>query len=175
MGSLPKGVVPAGRDLAVAMAAKLSRDHAREIRDTGKLDPATAVLLSLDVSLEAYAFVVAGAPVFMMGVERAAALTRSAMVWMLGTEDIRRHAAGTLRAARWGVNRAFAASGADRIEQFIPAWYATGLRFVSRLGFRLEPSGAKTFGGDALTRVVLERKEWSWDPRDRCSTRRFRP
>jgi hypothetical protein len=164
MASLPDGVRPATRDLAVRLAAALSADHRREIADTGWLCPATSILLSLYASVEAYAFCPdGGAPVFMLGVEKPGALTDAAMVWMMGTEDVRRMPARTLRVARWGIRRAFAATGASRLEQYIPAWYTTGLRFASRLGFHQEPTGMHAIGGDALVRVVIERKEIAWE------------
>lgn len=175
MASPPRDVVPATLGHAFRLAANLAPDHVREIADTGKLDATASLLISMNVSLEAHTYAPDGEPVFMMGVERAAALTGSALVWMLGTEAIRRHPAGTLRAARWGVGRAFAVTGAERVEQYIPDWYETGLRFVARLGFRVEAAGLKTHGGDPLSRVVLERKEWSWGPQGPYSTRPFRP
>jgi hypothetical protein len=163
MASLPNGVHPATRDHAVRLAATLSADHRREIADTGWLCPTASVLLALYTSLEAFAFCPDGeAPVFMLGVEKTGALTDAAMVWMIGTEEVRRHAKQTLRVARWGVRRAFAATGAARLEQYIPAWYRTGLRFVARLGFHQEPTGMHAIGGDALLRVTIERRT-SWE------------
>lgn len=166
MDSRRERLVPATAALADSLARTLSPDHRREIAATCGGDPGDALANSLACSLEAYALLdAAGRPVFLMGVEEASPCTRGAMVWMLATEDIVRHAPATLRAVRWGLARAFAVSGADWLEQFIPAWYRTGLRFAARLGFGTLSGGGRDRSGGALRRVVLfkdsNRKEHS--------------
>lgn len=164
MDSPPKGLVPATPALAAALACRLSAEHRREIAQTAGLPPGEALLFSLAASREAYAFVPDGhAPVFMMGVEETGALTGSAMLWMLASGAIRRYAAGTVRTARWGVGRALRTGRADCLEQYIPEWYDTGLRFALRLGFRIAPETHRGRGGVALLRVVLERKDTEWE------------
>lgn len=156
----PAGVVPADPGMADNLARHLSPEHARELHGVSGLDPATAIRLSLESSAEAYAFIPAGSggdPLFMMGVEPSSALAGSAMVWMLGSARAARRPAGVLRAARWGISRAFPASGAERLEQYIPAWYRTGLRFIARLGFELRPTILHDRCGSPLWHAVLSR------------------
>lgn len=156
----PAGVVPADPGMADNLARHLSPEHVRELRGVSGLAPATAIRLSLESSAEAYAFIPAGGggePLFMMGVEPSSALTGSAMVWMLGSAKAACRPAGVLRAARWGVSRAFPASGAARLEQYIPAWYRTGLRFIARLGFELSPTILRDRCGSPLWHAVLSR------------------
>ncbi len=166
MDSPPKGVVPARREHALLLASVLSADHRREIADAAGIPPVDAVLMSMEASLESYAFVPGGGvmPVFMMGVEETGRLTGGAMLWMLASDAVRRHAPATLRAARWGLSRAFAAGGAERLEQYIPEWYATGLRFARRLGFAVDPVPCRGRNGALLFRVTLDRKETPWAP-----------
>lgn len=159
----PRGVVPATVGMAAELAAGLSRDHRREIRDTSGLPPEAALLASLAVSALAYGFAPRGKVLFMMGVEPAGLLTSGAMLWMLATEQAPGHAAGMLRAARWGVAKAFAITGAERLEQYIPEWYAAGLRFVQRLGFVAAPGTLPSRSGVALRHVVLHRPPDGWD------------
>lgn len=155
----PGGVVPATAALAADMAARLSRDHAREVWDTAGLSPMAAVLASLESSVEAYAYRPAGSgpAAFLMGVESAGSLTASAMIWMLAAELAPGRAAGVVRAARWGLARAFAVTGAVLLEQYIPEWYGTGVRFAERMGFVAAPSALRTKSGARLWRVVLRR------------------
>lgn len=170
MDNLPDGLFLADPEAAAVLASRLLREHAREIRDVSGLDPAAAVLLSLAVSREAYVYVPPGeeAVAFVMGVEDKSPLTGSAMVWLLGAEAMRRRPVALLRAARWGLRRAFLATGAERLEQFIPAWYRTGLHFARRLGFAVAP------GGGRLRHVVLRRgREADILPKGRAG--RFRP
>lgn len=176
MDSRRERLVPATAALAERLASALSVDHRREIAATCGGAAGDALGYSLACSLEAYALLGAGGgPVFMMGVEEASPFTRGAMVWMLATAGIARHAPATLRAVRWGLARAFAVSGADWLEQFIPAWYRTGLRFAERLGFRIVPGGGVGCTGGALRRVVLyndsTRKEYNNG--SVCHERRF--
>lgn len=154
---LPAGVVPATATLAAGLADRLSGDHRREIRDTAGLDPRAAVAVSLAASVEAYALIPPGEAraAFMMGVEAKSPITGGALVWMLASDDIRLHVVAALRAARWGIRRAFRATGAARLEQYIPAWYRTGLRFARRVGFVATPSRLSGSEGVELRRVVI--------------------
>lgn len=163
MDSRPDGVVPATPGLVHRLAAAVSDDHAREIRDTAGVSVREAVSVSVAASVEAYAFVPGsgGEPVFMMGVEPASPITGNAMVWMLASGSLPRHAVGVLRATRWGIGRAFAAAGALALEQYIPEWYETGLRFVRRLGFAVRPTECRSLGGAPLWHAVLDsRQRW---------------
>ena len=158
MDSRPERLVPATPEIARRLAGHLSAAHRREILETSGLPPRAALEMSLSLSLEAYAMLSDwGEPVFMMGVEPRSPLTLGAMVWMLGSAGVSRRPALTLRCARWGVARAFAATGADVLEQYLPAWYTAGLRFVRRLGFALEPAGLAGRTGCALWRATARR------------------
>ncbi|MDR1744467.1 MAG: hypothetical protein LBS30_01800 [Planctomycetota bacterium] len=162
-GTGSKGIIPATGKHALLLARALSADHRREIADAAGISPIDAIRMSMDASLESYAFVPGGVmPVFMMGVEATGRLTGGAMLWMLASDAIRGHAPATVRAARWGLCRAFAVGGAERLEQYIPEWYATGLRFARRLGFSIDPVPCRGRNGAALLHVVLERKEMPW-------------
>lgn len=150
----PEGIVPLSPALADELSAHLAPEHAREIREFSGLDPRAALRLSIAVSLLAFAATdSAGRAIFAFGVERPGAITNAAQVWMIGSPDIPAHARKTLRCARWGLAEAFRITGAARLEQYIPAWYGTGLRFAERLGFRLEHDGSGT------VHVILERRE----------------
>lgn len=171
MDNPPRGLVPATDDHARALADGLSADHLREIADLSGLAPGDALRLSIAASFESYAFVPKDAdgssvspPVFLMGVERAAGITGDALVWMLSSPRIRHNARSALRAAKWGLRRAFAATGARRLEQYIPEWYGTGLRFAERLGFRIDPFVFRTRNRTPVARIILQRKEeHSWE------------
>ena len=162
MDNRPDFVIPATPDHAEALAARLAGDHAREVREVARLDPREGLRLSLAASLEAYAALGApeASPLFMMGVCRPGLLTGTAMLWMLGAEGAGRHPVRILRAARWGIGRAFRITGADSLEQFIPGWYRTGLRFAAGLGFSVRPANANAGSGKDLHRVLLERRDY---------------
>lgn len=157
MDNPPNGLVAATPENAAVLFGRLTREHVREIRDVSGIDQAAAVRLSLAASREAYVYVPPGGSeaAFIMGVEDKSPLTGAAVVWLLGSDVLRRRPAALMRAARWGVRRAFRITGAERLEQFIPAWYRTGLRFARRLGFVVAP------GGGRLRHVVLERGDAS--------------
>ncbi len=163
MDNPPRGVVSATPELAETMALDLSPEHLREIGGVSGLHPADAVRLSLAASVEAYAYVPArhGGAIFMMGVGEKSPVTGGAMVWMLGTAAMAGHPAGVLRAGKWGVARAFFASGADRLEQFIPGWYRTGLAYARRLGFLLSRTGTAGAGGTELWYAAAARPKWA--------------
>ncbi|MCD8138441.1 MAG: hypothetical protein LUE17_01445 [Planctomycetaceae bacterium] len=166
MDSLPDRFLPATAGHARDLAGNLSTDHRRELAATGGLSPRAALELSVAHSVEAYTYVdPAGVPVFMMGVEAASPLTGAALVWMLASDAAGSRPRGILRAARWGLARAFAVTGAASLEQYIPAWYRTGLRFVRRLGFRIRPAQADGRDGARLCRAILTARKESrqWD------------
>lgn len=157
MDSPPDGVVPLTVATADTVAARLSPAHRREIRELSGLSPRAALRLSLAASLLAYAVEdECGEPLFLIGVEPPGLLTGAAQVWMVGTDAMRAHARKILRCARWGLATAFLATGAERLEQYIPEWYGTGLRFALRLGFRRGEAGF-TNGNGAVRHVVLAR------------------
>lgn len=157
MDSRPRGVVPATAAMARDLGRRLSADHLRELADTCGLPAGQALALSLAGSAEAYALLAPDGEraEFLMGVEAASPITGSALVWMLGSDAVRRRPAAVLRTARWGLGRAFLAAGALRLEQYIPDWYRTGLRFARRLGFVVIPPPVLGLGGTVLRRVVL--------------------
>lgn len=169
MANPPKWTVPATRTMAMRMANSLSPEHKREILQTNRIHPALALALSFDCSEERYAVCPPGhdAPIFLMGVEPRSPLTGNALVWMLGTPAIRRFPAATLRAARWGIRRAFTRTSADCLEQFIPAWYDIGVRFCERLGFSSVPwtfdHDGQRFFHVRLFSETMHRKEMLWE------------
>ena len=147
----PRGVIPATEAHILELAATMRYEHRWEIRDVSRLSPFEALRHSVMASVAKYAVFHDNLTLFAMGVEPAGMLTGSAMVWMLGRREMDRHPAFVLRAARWGVDEAYRATGAGILEQWIPAWYSVGLRFVERLGF--------TVHGDmnGMVRVTHER------------------
>ncbi len=166
MDNPPDCLVSATAVHARALASTLSDDHRRELAATGGLSPRAALDMSMANSVEAYAYVDrSGQPIFMMGVEAASPLTGAALVWMLASGAAGKHPRGIFRAARWGLARAFAVTGASWLEQYIPVWYRTGLQFVHRLGFYLLPDEAVGRDGSPMCRVILyPRKESSqWE------------
>ena len=142
---------PATADHVDHIGRRLRAEHVREVASGTRVSPLTALRLSLKGSAVAYAAVIGGVPVFVMGAMPAGVVTGCAEVWMLGTEDIDRHPARILRAGRWGVAEAYRATGALRLEQWIPSWYETGIRFVERLEF------VPHHGGDVV-HVVHDRR-----------------
>lgn len=136
----PRYVVPVTADMLALIARALAPEHVREIRELCRVGPEAALSLSLAASRGAYAALSPdGKPLFLMGVEGAGLLGRTALVWMLAGGAARRHPARVLRSAKWGMERAFSVSGAATLMQFIPAWYTVGLAFARRLGFSLAP------------------------------------
>lgn len=166
MDSRPSFVVPAAAMHADLLAGRVARDHAREVRQVSRLDPREGLLLSLAASVEAYTVLGAatGEPVLMMGVGAPGLLTGTATVWMLGAEGAEERAVRILRAARWGLKRAFLVTGADCLEQFIPAWYRTGLRFAARMGFSVDSADCRPAGGMLPRRVAIRREDFAEDP-----------
>lgn len=152
----PKGVVWATPEHLDHVANRLRDEHVREIAATSSIMPADAFRTSFQSSVSRYAALRNGRPLFLMGVEPMGILTASAAVWMVGTDEIDRYPGFVLRAARWGVLEAYRSTGAMRLEQWIPAWYETGLRFVERLGFVRHPGGE-------LVRVTHEKEMCTWD------------
>ncbi|MCC8109224.1 MAG: hypothetical protein LIQ30_09320 [Planctomycetes bacterium] len=138
----PPHLEPVRPNDIAAFARCLRDEHVREIALATPLTPEDAVRLSLADSVEAYSYRPDGeaAPVFMMGVEAASPITGGAMVWMLGRTAVDRYPAGVVRAARWGIDRAYRLTGAAYLEQRIPAWYRVGVRFAARLGFTVHPA-----------------------------------
>jgi hypothetical protein len=155
----PKGLVPAAPVHVERLVRRLRTEHVREIADTSGLPPLDAVRLSLAASVEAYTLIrPTGDVLFMMGAEPASPLTGSALLWMIGSHAMDRHPAAVLRAASWGVERAFAVTGAHLLEQYIPAWYAIGLRFVERLGFEVTTAAAHCRSGCPLMHVFVRKQ-----------------
>lgn len=156
MDKRPDGVLPAEPAHIEHLLDRLREEHVREIADTSRLSPAEALRQSYRNSAACYAAVRGGEPVFLMGVEEAGLITATAKVWMLGTEAISRRPIFALRAARWGIGEAYRVTGAARLEQWIPVWYETGLRFVERLGFIRHPGG-----GDVHVTHEKRNSEWA--------------
>lgn len=160
MDNRPECLIPADASSIDVFSRILSPEHKQEIGDLGMPYPAEAVRLSLRCSKESYAYMPdkGKPPVFIFGVENKGYITRTAMVWMLAAPEIIHHKVAALRSARWGVGRAFAITGAIQLEQYIPEWYQTGLRFVQRLGFIPEkiPGPSRT----PLVRVTLAKYDF---------------
>lgn len=154
----PEGVITLTEALADRVAANLADAHAREILELSGLSPETALRLSLASSVLAYALTDgAGEPLCALGVESAGFLTGTAQVWMIGTDEMPAHARRILRCAHWGLSEAFRATGARKLEQYIPAWYDTGLRFAKRLGFLPGPADVEAEELRAV-HVILTRR-----------------
>jgi hypothetical protein len=162
MVNRPDGIIPIDSHTARFVASLLSPEHAREVWDLSGLSPEDAVSASLAVSVEAFALLcpVTSDPLFLMGVEASGKIAGGALVWMLGTNRTSVFPRRMLRAVKWGLDRAFAVSGADRIEQFIPSWYDDGLRFVEHLGFELLPMTLRGRSGSSIWSAVLCRERW---------------
>lgn len=160
MASPPRTLARADADAAADLARRLSPEHVREIRETTGLAPGDALRLSLAQSMEAHAFAPGDGRrvTFMMGVTPPDMLTGGALLWMLASTEAFRRPAALLRAASWGVDRAFAVTGATRLEQFIPDWYGAGIRFVRRLGFAARPTPLHARSGARLWHVVRRRQ-----------------
>ena len=151
----PAGVVEATPGHIADLAAALRSEHRREL---GVMPALESLRHSFAASAARCAAVRGGMALFAMGVEPAGLLTGSAMVWMLGREEMDRHPAFIFRVARWGMGEAYRVTGARRLEQWIPRWYETGLRFAERLGFVGRDSG------EGVVHVVHEREgavEWA--------------
>lgn len=162
MDNRPRYLEPAGPELADALSRNLCREHRREIAAVDGAAVRDAVAHSLAASVEAYQYLPPGAagPVFAFGVEAAGRITGVAMVWMLASDGVRRRKAGTLRAARWGVSRAFAVTGARVLEQYIPEWYGRGILFAERLGFVRDAAPFIGRDGGPVVRIALDRDAW---------------
>ncbi len=159
MDNLPKWVFPATPPLLQRMAGKVRKEHRREILQCSGLAVEQALELSFHASVENYALVPPGrcVPIFVMGVESAAVLTGQSMVWMIGTDDIQHFPVAAMRAARWGMQRAWACTNATALDQYIPAWYRTGIRFAEALGFSADSDSSVTRQGTVCLHMVCRK------------------
>lgn len=155
MVNRPDYIRPARLAHVLWVSRRMRAEHAREVGETTVLSLGDAAAASFGHSVVSYTIFGGGRAVFVMGVLPAGILTAAAEVWMVGTRDIDRFPARVLRAARWGVGEAYRATGAARLEQWIPEWYETGLRFVERLGF-------KRRNDSGLIHVVHEKRNDGW-------------
>lgn len=126
------------------IAPRMSPADAAEVWASGHRTPLEALLRSIDMSIEAWAWRFDGIPACLFGFSAPSLLGDWANPWMLGTPDVRRHRFTLLRHYRGYVAR--------MLEQFPLLWtmvddrHAACLRWLKWTGFEIgepEPYGVE--------------------------------
>jgi hypothetical protein len=137
----------------------LRREDSLECRLSGARDDTDALRISLHASTVAVAFLDAGQPLGFAGIVDepfSSVDPRIGCVWLLTTEAARRR---PLMVHRLG-ERFLAACGRNVLHNHVDATYASALRWLSVLGFRVAPpSPWGPFGAPFC--AVEWRREWT--------------
>ncbi|MCD8352438.1 MAG: hypothetical protein LUC93_17680 [Planctomycetaceae bacterium] len=120
-------------------------EHVREIRDATGLSVSAAVCASVVDSSVVYAGLADGTPLFVVGVSKSFLLSDTGSVWMVATKAIDDYALPAAVALRGLFARAHQLTGTRRIEQWLPHWYAKGIKWLQWLGW--EARGTRVING----------------------------
>jgi hypothetical protein len=135
-------VVKAGAEDINHVAANLRPEHVREIRDTSAfVSPFDAVWRSADDSTMLLAGRFDGEAAFLLGAGRTRRLPGVGTVWMLATPAVDRHPVAVAVTVKRLWKTAHGATGTGVVEQFLPAWYSRGIRFLEWLGWETTREG----------------------------------
>ena len=129
-------IVEATFDDVRRVAGNLRPEHVRELRGLSRLDPAEAVRQSADASRLTLAGKADGVAVCLAGVDKAHILDDAGSVWMVATPEIDAYALEAAAALRELFAMAHDLAGTDRLEQWLPDWYAKGRKWLRWLGWR---------------------------------------
>lgn len=140
----------------------LRREDSLECRRAGARDDADALRTSLLSSVVALTFSLDGQPIAFAGIVDETKRTegpRTGCVWLLTTEAARRRPLVVHRMAE----RFLSACGWDVLHNHVDATYTRALRWLSALGFRVQPSSPwGPFGAPFC--AVEWRREWTRSP-----------
>lgn len=139
-------VVAATAAHADYLASHMREADAAEVWASGHHTPAEALHLSMKVSREPMTGTVDGQPVCMFGLVAVTALSDFGVPWLLGSEELPRHARVFLRANKllvghWRSQYAI-------LENYVDARNKVAIRWLSWLGFTVFP--AQPFGPEQL-------------------------
>lgn len=140
-------VVHAAPEHAAWVAEHMRAADVAEVWAGWRHTPRQAVERSLAVSRDAsYAGLADNVPFCVFGVGVATALSSVGSPWLLGTDDLPRHAEAFLRGSRAFVGHA--RNEYSRLENYVDARNAVAVRWLRWLGFTVEE--AVPFGPDRL-------------------------
>lgn len=128
-------VKPASLEDAQWVASRLRKEDEQEIRHASGMEPSTVIDLSFDSSSMCFAMVPVGEPpVAIFGVSDDPTKTGLGIVWLLATDDVKRHALGVLEAARMYL-RVFLDVYPEGLHNIVWRENDTHLRWCNALGF----------------------------------------
>jgi len=136
-------VVRATLDHAIDLAPRMRLADRREIWASGKSGPHRALIRSMRRTRLSWCGMADGVPVCLFGVMPAACLGSVGVPWLLGSDDLPRHATAFLRGSREYVNAI--RSDFDLLTNFVDSRNALSIRWLRWLGFDIlpaEPYGA---------------------------------
>lgn len=114
---------------------RLRPEHLQGIRESTYLEPGSAVWLSVEDSCAVFSGKADGIVLFIAGVSRKRLFSNAGSVWMLATPEIDNHPLEAATALRRLFGRAHRLAGAKTLEQWIPAWYRKGIKWLLWLGW----------------------------------------
>lgn len=148
-------VVRASIELAEEMAPAMRPSDVAEVWAAGGQSPQAALVESVMWSAQAYAAYFDGELAAIFGVGPGAFLGGAGIPWLLGTPVLARHPRTFLEASR-----AFVAAWLDEygaLEQMVDARNLASLRWLRRLGFKVEPPRLWGYERRPFCRVHIER------------------
>ncbi len=139
-------VEDATMDDALAVASRLRLADRHEVWAWGMMTPETAVLTCMRTADMAKVGLADGVPVCVFGVGPASILSGIGSPWLLGTDDVDRHAVAFLRGSRVWLDQML--ERYSRLANWVDCRNEVSIRWLSWLGFHmLEP---EPFGPFAL-------------------------
>jgi len=134
-------IVPATREHAVKLAARMRASDLRELRALG-LDPFVALYDGIKVSRDAVTGLVDGRVLGMFGVAVYVPLSDEGCPWFLGSYEVPQHSRAFLRFCKTGLSHI--APQYSLLVNYVDARYPEAVRWVRWLGFTVdapEPRG----------------------------------
>jgi len=130
-------IVPATVAHAEAMAGRLRAADSAEIAAAAFMDERTALVRSVEQSMDAWTALEGGKPIAMWGVGSPGLFDQTGRIWLLTCPDVERHRKQILRQSRAFVARA---RGMFLVlENVVDARYAGAVRLLRWLGFTVFP------------------------------------
>lgn len=118
------------------VGVNMRQEHIAEIRAQSVMTPLDAVVASARDSGHVFAGRVGETPLFVCGTERKRVLSDAGSVWMFATPEIDAYPLEAAEALRRLFHQAHRLAGVAVLEQFIPSWYAKGIKWLLWLGWR---------------------------------------
>lgn len=147
-------IVPATLAHAERIAPRLRLEDVLEIRRAGLISPLQVVKGSLEMSLDAWVWLVDGEPAAIFGVA-GNTIDREAMIWLLTSDLVTQH-----KKTFWKLSRDIVrlmSEAHPNLGGYCDARYAASVRWLRRLGFTL--TGPEPYGsiGMPFYRFTMER------------------